>query len=98
MNIKVITGSLALALGFTLGPVAQAATIESSSTTVERSTVAVPKPDAKVTEETTTTTTKRGLLVKTKSKTTTTRSEREPALSTNTEVKSRTTVETEKRY
>ena len=95
---KVLTGALALTMGCMLGVNAQAATaVESTTTTTERSTVVAPRPDPAVVEEKTTTETKRGVLGRKKETTTTTRTEREREPVVSGEVKSRTTVETEKR-
>ena len=98
MNAKLLSTSLVIAVSCTLGSYAQAATTESTSTTTEESrTVDVPKPDSRVVEERTTTETKRGILGKKKETTTSTRTEREGDGTTSGEVKSRTTVETERK-
>ena len=100
MNSKVIAGVGALALcGAMSSGIAQTAT-ESRQTTVEesKSVVQVPKARADVREETTTTTTKKGLLGRKKETTnSTTRYEGSPDPANNAEVRSRTTVETERR-
>jgi hypothetical protein len=97
MNVKVLSTSLAIAVSCMLGSYSQAATTESTRTTTEESkTVDVPKRDSKVVEEKTTTETKRGVLGKSKETTTSTRTEREGDGTTSGEVKSRTTVETER--
>ena len=92
---KVLSGALVITMGCMLGVNAQAATTETTTSTTERNTVEVPRPDPKVVEKKTTTETKRGSVDHTKETTTTTRTEREPVVSG--EVKSRTTVETEKK-
>jgi len=93
---KVLSGALAIAMGCMLGVNAQAAS-EITTTTTERSTMDVQRPDPKVVEEKTTTETKRGLFGRSKETTTTTKTEREREPVVGGEVKSRTTVETEKR-
>ncbi|MEO7725716.1 MAG: hypothetical protein ABIS45_00505 [Burkholderiales bacterium] len=106
MKSKTISSVAALALcGAMSTGVAYAQSTQStvnSSTTVERSTtnVEVPKARAVVKEEATTTTTKRGVTGAKKETTTSssTRVESEPAPVTNSEVRSRTTVETKKSY
>ena len=99
MHAKVLSASLAVALSCMLGSYAQAATTEATRTTIEESTtVEVPKRDSKVVEEKTTTETKRGVLGKKKETTTSTRTEREGDGTTSGDVKSRTTVETERKY
>ena len=99
MNIKLITGVVALAVGSSVG-IAQGAT-ESRETTIEQSTtVDAPKVIPNRVEETTTTTkTKRGLLGRKKSETTsTTTSERQPDTMTTREYRSKSTVDTERSY
>lgn len=100
MNIKLLSSVVALAVGgATFGGVAQAVTEASQTTTIEKSTTVVPQPAAKVEEQTTTTKSKKGIFGRKKSETSTTTSRYEdPSAVTNTEVKSRTTIETEKRY
>jgi formaldehyde-activating enzyme involved in methanogenesis len=100
MNMKILSGVFAIAIGGAASTgIAQAATESTESTTIERSTtVDVPvKPSTRV-EETTTTKSKHGLFGRKKestSSTTTYDSERAPAV-TNSEFKSKTTVETER--
>ena len=99
MNIKFLSAAVAIAMSCMLGSHAQAATTESARTTIEESTtVDVPKRDSKVVEEKTVTETKRGILGRKKETTTSTRTEREPEGTSSGEVKSRTTVESERRY
>src|SRR6185295_14078366 len=88
-----VLSAIVMTMGCTLCVNVQAAT-ETTTTTTERSTMDVPRPDPKVVEEKTTTETKRGVLGRKKETTTTTRTEREPV--ERGEVKSRTTVETER--
>ena len=99
MHAKVLSASIAIAVSCMLGSHVRAATTESTRTTTEESkTVDVPKRDSKVVEEKTTTETKRGVLGRKKETTTSTRTEREGDATTSGEVKSRTTVETERKY
>ena len=101
MNIKFLSAAVAVAASCMLGSYAQAATTESARTTIEESTtVDVPKRDSKVVEEKTVTETKRGVLGRKKETTTSTRTERErePENTASGEVKSRTTIESERKY
>lgn len=101
MQSKFMTGVAVLALCGATSPVFAQATVQTQTTVEEsRSVIEAPKPRAGVKEETTTTTTtKKGLFGRKKETTTSTsRSEREPdALSADSNVRSRTTVETERR-
>jgi len=101
MKTKIISSVAALALCGAVSTSYGQATTESSRRTVEESknVVDVPKARAGVKEETnTTTTTKEGALGRKKETTSsTTRSERVPDASNNAEVRSRTTVETERK-
>ena len=94
---KVLSGALAVTLGCMLGVNAKAAETETTTTTTERSTMDVRRPDPPVVEEKTTTETKRGMFGRKKETTTTTRTEREREPVVGGEVKSRTTVETERK-
>ena len=99
MNIKLLSSIIAITFGSTMGTITHAATETTEKTTIEQSkTVEVPKPAPKVKEETTTTTTKRGVLGKKKTETTsTTRYEQDqPNNTSSAEVKTKTTVKTEK--
>ena len=93
---KVLSGALAITMGCMLGVNAKAET-ETTTTTTERSTMDVQRPDPRVVEEKTTTETKRGLFGRKKETTTTTKTEREREPVVGGEVRSRTTVETEKK-
>lgn len=101
MKIKLISSVAAFALCGAVSTGYAQSTVESSSTRVEesKSVVEAPKPAPGVKEETTTTTkTKKGLLGRKKETTSsTTRYERDPEPTANAEVRSRTTVETERR-
>jgi hypothetical protein len=92
---KALFGALAISMGCMLGVNAQAAT-ETTTTTTERSTMDVQRPDP-IVEEKTTTETKRGMFGRKKETTTTTRTEREREPVMGGEVRSRTTVETERK-
>jgi len=100
MKTKLISSVAALALCGAMSTGFAQSTVESTTRKEEsKSVVEAPKPPAGVREETTTTTTsKKGLFGRKKETTTsTTRSERDPQPTVNAEVRSRTTVETERR-
>jgi len=99
MKTKIISSVAALALCGAVSTSYGQATTESSRRTVEESknVVEVPKARAGVKEETNTTTTTKEGGRKKETTSSTTRSERVPDASNNAEVRSRTTVETERK-
>ncbi len=105
MNIKILASTVALAVSGSLVSVTAAVAQSTTETTIERSSstrVDVPRPSAKVKEESSTTTrTKRGITGRTKSETTSSSrryEESDPTTANNTEFRSKTTIETEKKY
>ena len=101
MDIKIISSVAALALCGAVSSGYAQTSVDSRQTTIEESktVVDVPKPANSVKEETTTTTrSKKGLFGRKKETTTSTsRVDREPDPTATAEVRSRTTVETERR-